>query len=153
MNYKVQNLLKKINFIEADIEIQKQILHATPSEDQKELEQIIKGIAGKKGEINVLRDEIKQIAPEEYAKIIRYEKASDAFRKLATEKNFVTIESMNTEKECILALENNKKIHCLVKAQEENGNFTIMTLDGEIEHYPSDSVFDASKETSQSTPH
>ncbi len=142
MNHSVQNLLKKINYIEADIEIQKQILFSIPTSDEKELERVIQIIADKKEEITSLRLEIQQIDPEEYEKILLFENAVEAFKKLASEKNFTSIDSMNINEECTLLLKDKGKTACLIKAREENGDYTIITMDGEIQHFASDTVIE-----------
>lgn len=48
MSQHVQELLKRINYIEADMEIQRQILCSIPTADTKEMEKTIKTIAKKK---------------------------------------------------------------------------------------------------------
>ncbi len=148
MNQSVHNLLKKINYIEADIEIQKQILFSIPTGDKKELEKVIQIIADKKEEITSLRLEIQQIDPAEYEKIILFENAVGAFKKLASERNFTSIENMNINEECTLSLKDKGKIDCLIKAREENGDYTIITMDGEIQHFASDTIL----ETPQDSP-
>lgn len=140
MSHSVQDLLRKINYIEADIEIQKQILFSTPRDKEQELEKIITVIAQKKEMISDLRQEIKKLDPKEYENIIRFEKASDAFKQLATEKKFIAIENMTNDRECFLSLKDNTTIPCLVKACEENGDFTIITLNAEIKHYEAKDV-------------
>jgi hypothetical protein len=140
MNHNVQDLLRKINYIEADIEIQKQILFSTPTNEEKELEKVITVIAQKKDMITELREEIKKIDPAEYEYIMLFEEASKTFRKLAAEKKFTSIESMTNESECFLTLKDSTKIPCLIKASEKNGNYTIMTLTGEIKHFESSEV-------------
>ncbi len=60
-NTNIQDLLKKINYIEADIEIQKQILFSIPSDQEPEMEKTITGIAAKKEEIEILRQQIKPL--------------------------------------------------------------------------------------------
>ncbi len=140
MSQEVQDLLKKIQYIEADIEIQKQILHAIPTKDEQELERVIKIIAGRKEEITQLRSKIQKVDPVEYGKLLRLENGVNTFKRIAAEKTFVSIESKTIENSCLLYLKDNSVIDCLFKAREENGDHTIMTLDGEIQHFKNNSV-------------
>jgi biotin-(acetyl-CoA carboxylase) ligase len=132
MGQKVQDILKKINYIEADMEIQKQILFSIPSADTDEMEKTLKIIADKKAMIADLREQIKAIDPEEFNRILVFEKASEQFRQLTTEKKFVEITTLNEEEQCSIQPKVGKIIDCIVKATDEAGNFTVITLDGEI---------------------
>jgi len=136
MNQRVQDLLKKITYIEADIEIQKQILFSIPSDKQKEMEHVIKIIAAQKEEIKLLRLELQSISPEEHQNIMTLENAVAAFKKIASEKKFKSIDIMKINEEFCLHLKNQPKIHCLVKACDEDGGWTIISIDGEIQHFP-----------------
>jgi hypothetical protein len=135
MNQRVQDLLKKITYIEADIEIQKQILFSLPSDDKKEMENVIKLIASKKEEIGALRSELQSISPQEHQHIITLENAVAAFKKIASEKKFKSIAVMKIHEECCLRLKNQPKIQCLVKACAEDGGWVIITVDGEVKHF------------------
>ena len=132
MGQKVQDILKKINYIEADMDIQKQILFSIPSADTDEMEKTLKIIADKKAMIADLREQIKAIDPEEFNRILVFEKASDQFRQLTTEKKFVEITTLTEEEQCSIQPKEGKPIDCIVKATDEAGNFTVITLDGEI---------------------
>lgn len=132
---KIQDLLRKINFIEADIEIQKQILFSIPSEQQKEMEKTIETIAAKKNEISDLRQQIEQIDPEEHQRIVVFENAIADFKKLAVEKSFLHIASRNVNEECVLMLHDDSSIECLIKACDEEGNWTVITPEGEVQHF------------------
>ena len=132
MGQKVQDILKKINYIEADMEIQKQILFSIPSADTDEMEKTLKIIADKKAMIADLREQIKAIDPEEFNRIQVFEKASQQFRQLTTEKKFVEITSLNEEEQCSIQPKEGNAIDCVVKAKDEAGNFTVITFDGEI---------------------
>jgi hypothetical protein len=135
MDHKVQDLLRKINYIEADIEIQKQILFSIPSDDKQEMERVITIIAAKKEEINTLRREIEHASPDHHEKIMAYENAVAEFRKIAAEKKFRSINGMKINEPCCLNLKNNSSLPCLVKACDENGGWTIITMDGEIQSF------------------
>ena len=140
MSKSTQDLLKKINYIEADIEIHKQILFSIPSDNRQEIENTLKVIAAKKEDINQLRDEIKKIDPEEYKWIVVFEKAVNDFKKIALEKKFQSIISRNVNENCSLLMADNSKIECLIKACDENGDWTIITLEGEIHYFEKEIV-------------
>lgn len=139
-NTKTQDLLKKINYIEADIEIQKQILFSIPSDDKDEMEKTIVTIADKKEEIAILREEILQIDPAEAERILVFENAVAEFKKLAVETNFQSIVSRTVNEDCVLALKEGDNIECLIKACDGNGNWTVITLDGEIKQFEGSDV-------------
>ncbi len=140
MKQKIQDILKKINYIEADIDIQKQILHSIPSQDKQEIERVLVLIAGKKKEITTLRQEIQRISPEEYDKIIQLEHAVGIFQKIASERKFKFIQGMSTNEGCHLSISDNSRIPCLVKACDEKGEWIIITLDGQIKEFHADEV-------------
>ena len=132
---KTQDLLKKINYIEADIEIQKQILFSIPAEDTTEMEKTITIIAAKKAEIEILRQQIRELDPEEFARILVFEKAINEFKALAKTRQFTSIIGKNINEICQLAMKEGEPIECLIKACDAEGNWSIITLDGEIRHY------------------
>jgi len=134
MSKNTQDLLKKINYIEADIEIHKQILFSIPSDNRREIEDTLKVIAAKKEQITDLRHEIKKIDPEEHKWIVVFEKAVNDFKKIVAEKKFQSIISRNVNEDCSLAMVDNSEIECLIKACDENGDWTIITLEGEINY-------------------
>ncbi|MBF0469701.1 MAG: hypothetical protein HQK61_12585 [Desulfamplus sp.] len=134
MTQKIQNMLKKITYIEADIEIQKQILFSIPSEKTDEMEQVMTGIAEKKDMINNLRDQIKEADPLEFDRIIRFENAAIEFKKIAAEKKFSEVFTLSSVDACVVSLKNGKKIDCLVKARDLKGDWAAITVDGEILH-------------------
>lgn len=132
MNRTTQNLLKKINYIEADIEIHKQILYSIPSADRQEIENTLKIIAAKKKEITQLREQIQRIDPEWFKRIRVFEKAINDFKKTAGQKKFQSIVSKNIDEPCTLALSDMTEVDCLIKACDENGDWTIITHEGEL---------------------
>lgn len=136
----VQDLLKKINFIEADLEIQKQILFSLPSDQKNEMEAIVKTIGDKKKDIEQLRLQIKEQDPSEYDRILLFEKAVEQFKKLAAEKNFKSVVGRNTDDQCILELKNSPNMDCLLKACDEKGNWTVVTMDGKVMEFNKDEV-------------
>ncbi len=144
---KIQDLLKMINYIEADIEIQKQILFSIPSEQRGEMEKTVAIIAAKRAEIETLRQQIKEIDPAEFERIIIFEKAINEFKQLATTRQFTSITGKNINESCQLALNNGEAVECLVKACDAEGNWTIITLDGEIRHFAQSVVAEKPVET------
>lgn len=137
---KTQALLKKINYIEADLDIQKQILFSIPSAEKAEIEKAIVLIAARKKEIETLRQELHELDPAEYERILAFEVAVDKFKKIAAETPFQSIINRNINEECALALQNGEQLQCLIKACDENGNWTVITLNGEIKQFPAAEV-------------
>ena len=135
MNKMVQDILKKISYIETDLEIHKQILFSIPSTDTEELERIVAEIASKKEQINTLRLQIQEISPEEYNKILVLENAVTAFREIVCKRELKFIEERKIDEDCLLALKNNTQIPCLVKACDKEGKWIIITMDGEIKQF------------------
>ena len=132
---KTEDLLKKINYIEADVEIHKQILFSIPSAQKGEMEKVITKIAAKKAEIEILRQELQKHDPAEFDRIVTFENALSEFRKIAATSPFQSIANRNVDGECALALQNGDKLECLIKACDNNENWTIITLDGEIRQF------------------
>jgi len=139
---RIQNLLKKINFLEAEIEIQKQILFAIPSDNTEEMEHTIRGIAEKKKKIEQLREQIRETDPEEYNKILVFEDVLQQFKQLAEEKGFQHIEGGNNAEQCSLNLKDGSQVDCLIKAADSKGDWTIITMDGEIQQFDEKLVAD-----------
>ena len=131
----VQDLLKRINYIEADIDIQKQILYAIPSDQRPEMEKTIAVIAARKQEIEALRQQIREIDPEEHDRIVAFEAAVAQFKQLAAQRKFTSITGRNVGEHCALALYDGSEVECLVKACDEQGDWTVITLDGKLQQY------------------
>ncbi len=140
MSQTTQNILKKINYIEADLEIHKQILFSIPSDNRQEIEKILQSIADKKEEIALLVGEIQKADPEGYNQIVVFEKAVNTFKKIGEEKKFQSIVSRNIDEDCALSLADNTEIECLIKACAENGDWTIITLEGKIRNFAKNDV-------------
>ena len=132
----VKALLQKINFVEHDMELHKQILLSISSDNKEDIQNTIEKIADQKKQINDLKLEIKKIDKSEYEKIIAIEKGIETFRQLSKDKKFVLVNTLNESGECSVTLNNDTRIDCLVAAKEENGNWTILTIDGETKEYP-----------------
>ena len=140
MGHTAQDILRKINYIEMDMDIQKQILFSIPTAEKQEMEKVLKVIAEQKKQIAHLRQEMKTAAPEEYEKILIFEKATQEFKTLAAEKKFKEISTFDGTAPCTISLKDNTTVDCLVKAQDETGNWTALTLDGSIQTFPADTV-------------
>ena len=136
MSAKVKALLQKINFVETDMEMQKQILFSIPTDNKSEIEKLINKIADLKKQIKDLRLEIKNIDENEYYRIIAIEKGTKKFQELSKDKKFVHVNTLNESGECFITLNDGTRIDCLVAAKEENGNLTILTLEGEAREFP-----------------
>jgi hypothetical protein len=136
MSTDVKGLLQKINFVEADMELHKQILFSIPSENTAEMEKVVNTISALKKQISGLRDQIKEIDEDEYNKIIAIEQAADRFRQISRDKKFVQVNTLNEDRECFITFNDGTKLECLVAAKEENGNWTVLTLEGETKEYP-----------------
>jgi len=137
MSAKIKGILQKINFIETDMELHKQILVSVSADDKVEMETIISKIADLKKQINALRQQIKKIDEDEYNKIIAIERAAETFRKIAIDKKFVRVNTLNESGVCFITFNDGTRLDCLVTAKEENGNWTVLTLEGETKEYPS----------------
>lgn len=134
---KIKGLLQRINFIEADMDIQKQILVSIPLANKKDIEDVIHKIADRKADIDILRLEIKKTDEEEYNRIIAIEEAAETFRRISRDKTFVFVNTLNESGICFITLNDGTRLDCLVTAKEENGNWTVLTLEGETKQYPS----------------
>ena len=136
MKERVKGLLQKINFIQTDMEVQKQILFSIPSDQKDEMEKVMNVMASQKEQILDLRERIKEIDPEEYNRLIALEKATETFRELSKDKKFVMVNTLNETGECFVTLNDGTKMECLVTAKDDAGNWTVLTLDGETKEYP-----------------
>ncbi|MCG8614942.1 MAG: hypothetical protein MI802_01890 [Desulfobacterales bacterium] len=136
MKDRVKGLLQKINFIETDMDLQKQILFSIPSDEKDEIKKVMSVIARQKGEIHELRQRIKEIDEDEYNRIITLEQATEKFRQLSRDKKFVQVNTLNEEGECYITLNEGSRIDCLVAAKDESGDWTVLTIDGETKEYP-----------------
>jgi len=135
-NAKVKELLQRMNFIETDMEIQKQILFSTPSDNKKDMEKLVDKIADFKQQIIDLKLEIKKIDKTEYKKIVAIEKGTKKFQKISRDKKYIQVNTLNESGECFITLNDGTHIDCLVAAKDTNGNMTILTSEGEAKEYP-----------------
>jgi hypothetical protein len=132
MHPQAETLLKKISYIEADMELHKQILVTIPSARKDDLEQVMQTIADKKKEIQDLRREIRQLDPEAYDRIIAIEKGTETFKSMAQNKQFDRVDTPDESGTCRLTLIDGTEMDCLVAAREETGDWMVLTLEGEI---------------------
>ncbi len=136
MSNQVKGLLQKINFIETDMDLHRQILVSIPSDNKIEIEKVIGKIADQKKEIESLRQEIKLIDEDEYNRIIAIEQATKKFKEISLNKKYIQVNTLNETGECFITLNEGTRVDCLVAAKEENGNWTLLTLDGDIKEFP-----------------
>ena len=136
MHSRVETLLKKISLIETDMELHKQILMTIPSDQKDDLEQVMQTIACKKQEIQDLRREIRQLDSAAYDRIIAIEKGTQTFKAMAQNKQFDRVDTPDESGTCRLTLIDGTQMDCLVAAREENGDWMVLTLDGEIKQLP-----------------
>ena len=149
---KIQQILKKINYLEAEIEIQKQILFSIPSASKGEIESTIRIIAGRKKDIEELRQQINDENPEEYARIIAFEKASSRFMAIGAENTFTSIVHKQIGQECDIRLADGTIVDCLVKACDEKGGWTLLTAEGEVLQFPREQVLEQAEGDSLEQP-
>lgn len=145
-NQKIQQILKKITYLETEVEIQKQILFSIPSANKEEIESTIRIIAARKSDIENLRQQIKDLNPEEFARIVALEKASARFMAIGVEKKFTDLYQKQVDQECDLRLADGTIVDCLVKARDEKGGWTLLTADGEVLQFTRDQVFEQADE-------
>lgn len=136
MQPRVETLLKKISFIETDMELHKQILVTIPSDQKEDLEQVMQTIADRKQEIQDLRREIKQLDPAAYDRIIAIEKGTENFKAMAQNKQFDRVDTPDESGTCKVTLIDGTDVDCLVAARDENGDWMVLTLEGEIKQLP-----------------
>lgn len=132
MAAKGELILQKISFLEKDIELHKQILASIPTGQEEEMEKVIKTIAELKEKIEGLKASIEEADPEMFAQVQKLEKATAKFREIAAEKQFETVVTLDQSRECYLDLTDGSRLECLVKAREGSGDWTVLTLDGEV---------------------
>lgn len=132
MHISIHNLLKKINYLEAEIEIQKQILFSLPEDQRDDMEQCLTKIADFKEQINAHRLHIKDISPDEYERIISIEEGLAAFKKLVSERSIKEIFQLSPDTPCLIECHNGNSYDCLLKACDEDGSWIGLTEDGKI---------------------
>jgi len=152
---KIEQILKKINYLEAEVEIQKQILFSIPSDKTGEIESTLRVIAARKSDIESLRQQINDLDPGEFARIVAFEEASAKFMAIGAENTFTDLFYKQADQECTLRLADGTIIDCLVKARDEKGGWTSLTIDGEVLQYTREQVLEPAADDSpgQAPPH
>jgi hypothetical protein len=135
MHPSVDNLLMKISYIETDMELHKQILVTIPSNQKADMEQVMQTIASQKQEIQDLRREIKRLDPTAYDRIIAIEKGTETFKNMAQYKRFDRVDTPDESGTCKITLIDGTDVDCLVAAREENGDWMVLTREGEIKQF------------------
>lgn len=137
---KLTEIMQRITFLEKDLELHKHILRATPTGEEGQSREVLGTITDIKKKLEACRQEIKAMDPEEYNRMIRFEGAAAAFKERAKGREFVTVIDLNTHVECRIETVEGKSIDCLVKAQDTQGEWLIMTVDGDVMTFESDQV-------------
>ena len=140
MSSTVKGLLQKINFIEKDMELHKQILFSIDGDDRNQIEAVVAKIAGFKAQIEDLRQKINEIDADEYNRIIRIETGSQVFKSLSEDKQFEEVITLNETGQCGLKLADETTLDCLVAAREASGDWSVLTVEGEVMEYRADQV-------------
>ncbi|MEX1298500.1 MAG: hypothetical protein AB1Z38_14950 [Desulfotignum sp.] len=125
----------KISYIETDMELHKQILVTIPSNQKADMEQVMQTIASQKQEIQDLRREIKRLDPTAYDRIIAIEKGTETFKTMAQDKRFDRVDTPDESGTCKITLIDGTDVDCLVAAREENGDWMVLTPEGEIKQF------------------
>lgn len=136
MHAQVETILKKISFIEMDMELHKQILFSIPSDQKDEMEKVMQTIAAQKQQVQDLRKQIKHLDESAYTRILAIEKGTKTFRDLARDREFVRVDTPDENGDCQITLTDDTCVDCLVAAQEDNGNWMIMTREGAVRQFP-----------------
>lgn len=141
-NQKIQHILKKITYLETEVEIQKQILFSIPSANKGEIENTIRVIAARKSDIDNLRRQINDLNPEEFARIVAFEEASARFMAIGAENKFTDLYHKQVGQECDLKLADGTIVDCIVKARDEKGGWTLLTADCEVLQFTREEVLE-----------
>lgn len=136
MHAQVDTILKKISCIEMDMELHKQILFSIPSDRKDEMEEVMHTIADKKQQVQDLRRKIKQLDPSAHDLILAIEKGTQEFKDLARDKAFSRVNTPDDTGACSIILNDGTCLDCLVAAEEENGNWMILTREGRVRQFP-----------------
>lgn len=136
MHPHVENILKKISHIEMDMALHRQILVSIPSDHKDEMHTVIQTIADQKKQVQDLRLEIKRLDESAYNQILAIEKGTEEFKALARGKQFARVDTPDDTGTCRITLNDGTAVACLVAAQEENGNWMVLTRDGIVRQFP-----------------
>jgi hypothetical protein len=100
------------------------------------MEKVMQTISEQKQQIQDLRREIKRLDPDAFDRIIAIEKGTEMFRTLAQDKQFERVDTPDDSNACKITLSDGTDVDCLVAAREKNGDWMILTRDGEVKQFP-----------------
>ncbi|MCA1795849.1 MAG: hypothetical protein LC660_18625 [Desulfobacteraceae bacterium] len=140
MHAHVENILQKISLIEMDMELHKQILFSIPSDQKDEMEKVMQTIARQKQQVQDLRQKIKYVDQSAYDQILAIEKGTEDFKAMAKDKQFSRVDTPDDTGACSITLNDGTCLDCLVAAREENGDWMILTREGNIRQFPKELV-------------
>ncbi len=132
MAQSVEQVLQKISFIEQDIELHKSILVSIPKDQEGEMEKVIGKIKQMKDRVQELKGSIAEIDPEVHAHILQLEEGTRKFQEVIKSRELRQVITLDQAGECRVDLVDGRQFECLVKAMDEKGNWTALTLDGEV---------------------
>ena len=136
MHAHVENILQKISLIEMDMELHKQILFSIPSDQKDEMEKVMQTIARQKQQVQDLRQKIQRVDQSAYDQILAIEKGTEQFKAMAKDKQFSRVDTPDDTGTCSITFNDGTSLDCLVAAQEENGDWMILTREGNIRQFP-----------------
>lgn len=142
MTQSVEQVLQKINFIEKDIELHKNILVSIPQDQKEEMEKVIRKIIQMKDRVEELKGSIAELDPEVHAHIIQLEEGTRKFQALTAERHFAQVITLDQAGECRVDLVDGRQFECLVKALDDKGNWTALTHDGEVLEFSSEEIME-----------
>jgi hypothetical protein len=93
-------------------------------------------IAEQKQQVRDLRREIKRKDQAAYDRILAIEKGTEMFKTMAQDKQFDRVDTPDDSGACKITLSDGTDVDCLVAAREENGDWMILTRDGEVKQFP-----------------
>lgn len=131
MATQTEQILQKISFLEKDMELHRNILAAIPTGKEDEVEDVLRRIVEIKGKIEGLKHSLAEVDPEMHEQIKKLEKATSAFKKIASERQFQEVVSLDHSHECFLDLVDGRRLECLVKARDLAGNWVVISLEGD----------------------
>lgn len=138
----VEQVLQKINFIEKDIELHKNILVSLKEDQKKEMEEVIHKIVGMKERVDELKRSIAELDPEVHAQIMKLEAATAKFREMAEARNLHQVVTLDQVGECRIDLLDGRQFDCLVKALDDAGNWIGLTQDGEVLEFAAEEIME-----------
>lgn len=140
LNEKINAIYQKIHFIERDMELHKTILANIPFDNKREIEETIGKIAQLKNSAVELKKSIQEVDSEEYERVQKLEVSTAKFREIAANTTFSQLITLEYHHQCSLQLKNGAVLECLVIAEDQDGNWTVITVDGDIAGYASEEV-------------